>query len=142
MHETAAPTGSVTEAAARAPYPIRVTCDFSKTTPLIIVDPEEAKPSPSQRIKFICENATLVIVAQHHSRGKKESDHSPFANNILTVKVPLNSQQDSHVTVKGDDALPPGGPDPDIKNPGYKYTIVAISVNGKVGVCDPTVIIR
>jgi hypothetical protein len=73
---------------------------------------------------------------------RRESDHSPFANNILTVKVPLNSQHDSHVTVKGEDALPPGDADPDIKNPGYKYTIVASSADGKVGVCDPTVIIR
>ena len=127
---------------ASLPYEIKVTCDFSKTNPVVTVDPEEAKPAANQKIRFICADATLVIVTQHHSRGIKESDHSPFANDVPILTVPKRSPKPFHVTVKGDEAIDPGPPDPEIRHPGYKYTIVAVSDDGKIAVVDPTIIIR
>ncbi len=124
------------------PYEIKVICDFSKPTPLVSVPTDPATPSANAKVKFVCDNATLVIIAQYHSRGNKETDHTPFASDVFTFKVPRGSAKPYHITVKGDEAIPPGAPDPDIKNPGYKYTVVATSDDGKVGFADPTIIIK
>ncbi len=130
------------QASTYPPFEIKVTCDFSKPTPVVDVSPDIAELHANQRLRFVCDNAALVIVAQHHSRGKKEADHSPFANDALTLTVQKNSSDPFHITAKGAEALPPGDPDPGIKHPGYKYTVVAISADGKIGVKDPTIIIR
>ena len=123
-------------------YPIRVACDFRTPKPKLTVNPKIATPRRNQRLKFICDDAELVIIAQYHSLGSKESDHSPFQNNILALQVPMNSPKTHHVTVKDDDAQPVPGTNHRAKHVGYKYTIVAISPKGQVAVKDPTIIIK
>jgi hypothetical protein len=134
------PPGSPRNLTVSAPLTINVFCDFVNP---IRVDPEEANVQKNQQVQFLCNDATLVIVTQFHSRGQKESDHSPFAGNQATLVVPKGTPVS--IPVKGNEAMDPNLPDPadpHKKSHGYKYTVVAVSDAGKVSVKDPTIIIR
>lgn len=120
------------------PRLVTVTCTFKR---VLTVKPGVARILHGGRIRFICEQADVVVVAQHNLKGQSRSDQTPFANDTFTIVVPEGkSGKLAHLKDKED--LPRQNKDGHRTEHRYEYAVVAVSRDGKVAVADPIIIIR
>lgn len=108
----------------------------------VVVVPEKVQASPGDRLRFICEQANAVVVAQFNLEAQTSVDETPFANDVFVIKVPKGTTG-KLVYLKAEEDLPTrqGKRGRRVKELVYEYAALA-APGGRIVSADPIIIIR
>jgi hypothetical protein len=118
--------------------PVPVTISVNELD-VLEIDPNVAEVLRGGRIRFVCEQTDVVIIAQFSLKGHGKRGQTPFANDAFSIVVP-KGKQGRLAHIKDEEDLP-------LKNgqriaSEYEYAVVALGKEGGIIVADPIIIIR
>ncbi len=115
-----------------------MTCTFKR---VLTVDPDVVEGPPGGKIRFVCEQANVVVVAQYNLKSQVRSDQTPFANDTFSILV-TEGKKGKLAYLKDEEDLPRQNKEGHRAEHRYEYAVIAVSRDGKVAVADPIIIIR